>query len=229
MIQAIKIMLLVLFFCSGQAQIIDLHQPSLAELGSIWEEGTKDLVSATCGCSNSDFTTGTYSIMIGTDDSNVIYNNTVYGNMWCCEPDEPVEKLFPVTYYVSIEHGSNERGCHLYPSLAKKTISAGVKCLRSGDTLIILPGTYYDNVSSIPSGNKDYPTTIQGTEGVVWYPSITFRPTVDITGHHIHIIGPLHFKRNIRSRFPSGSILASESSRYVLLQDLTFENYGFKR
>ena len=79
--------------------------------------------------------------------------------------------VFGTVYYVS-KTGNDFNTCAQARNKAfpKLTISAGIKCLSSGDTLYIRSGTYYEAINeykvSIPSGTSwQSPVTIAGYPG----------------------------------------------------------------
>jgi fibronectin type 3 domain-containing protein len=81
------------------------------------------------------------------------------------------------TYYVATT-GSDSNSCTATRNLStpKRTITAGMTCLASGDTLEVKGGTYNENlVINVPSGTAGAYTTIQAAEGeTVWLRPTTF-------------------------------------------------------
>src|SRR5262249_9359197 len=80
--------------------------------------------------------------------------------------------MFPVlahgaTYYVA-KTGSNSNSCvnAQSQSTPKLTITAGLGCMRAGDTLIVKAGTYVEVVrANIPSGTAGNPTILKANPG----------------------------------------------------------------
>src|SRR5215813_8626634 len=76
--------------------------------------------------------------------------------------------MFPVlahaaTYYVAMT-GSNSNSCSSAQTQTtpKLTISAGISCLASGDTLIVKAGTYNETIDdTIPNGSPDAYTLVK--------------------------------------------------------------------
>ena len=65
-------------------------------------------------------------------------------------------------YFVSTRGNDTSKG--LSPSEAFATITQGVSVLKPGDTLTILPGTYYEAVNVRISGSPEAPITIRSAQ-----------------------------------------------------------------
>src|SRR5262245_40740721 len=72
--------------------------------------------------------------------------------------------VFGATYYVA-PNGNNNTPCPSAQSAStpRQSITAGIGCLHSGDTLIVGSGTYVEKVNgnSIPNGTSNAPTVIR--------------------------------------------------------------------
>ncbi len=131
------------------------------------------------------------------------------------------------TYYVG-KTGNDGYSCPQATNEAtpKLTITAGLACLATSDTLLIKAGTYTESIPrlAVPSGAAGAPTTVSGFGTDV----VTLRPPADVVAG-IWVIGGgrsyITIKKmvidgvNVPPSSPASAILVYEAASYI-----TFEN-----